>query len=106
MRCGGGRNHRIGLYDAVLVKDNHLGWLQADGVADPIAEAIAAARAGSPPGTLVEVEVDTLDQLDAALAPQARRRARRQPRPRGARARRSAAAIGRPLGSSWKPPEA
>ena len=68
VRCGGGRNHRIGLYDAVLVKDNHLGWLQADGVADPIARAIASARAGSPPGVVVEVEVDTLDQLDAALA--------------------------------------
>ncbi|APW62232.1 carboxylating nicotinate-nucleotide diphosphorylase [Paludisphaera borealis] len=67
VRCGGGRNHRIGLYDAVLIKDNHLGWLQADGVADPIAKAIADARAGSPPGTVVEVEVDTLDQLDVAL---------------------------------------
>jgi nicotinate-nucleotide pyrophosphorylase (carboxylating) len=67
VRCGGGRNHRIGLYDAVLIKDNHLGWLQAEGVADPISKAIADARAGSPPGTLVEVEVDTLDQLDVAL---------------------------------------
>jgi nicotinate-nucleotide pyrophosphorylase (carboxylating) len=67
VRCGGGRNHRIGLYDAVLIKDNHLGWLQAAGVADPIARAIDDARAGTPTGTVVEVEVDTLEQLDAAL---------------------------------------
>jgi len=67
VRCGGGRNHRIGLYDAVLVKDNHLGWLEADGVDDPIGRAIAAARAGAPRGAVVEVEVDTLDQLDSAL---------------------------------------
>jgi len=67
VRCGGGRNHRIGLYDAVLIKDNHLGWLHARGIADPIAKAIADARVGSPPGTVVEVEVDTLEQLDAAL---------------------------------------
>jgi nicotinate-nucleotide pyrophosphorylase (carboxylating) len=67
VRCGGGRNHRIGLYDAVLIKDNHLGWLQVDGAADPIAKAIDDARAGAPPGTVVEIEVDTLDQLDSAL---------------------------------------
>ncbi|HWE39075.1 MAG TPA: carboxylating nicotinate-nucleotide diphosphorylase [Isosphaeraceae bacterium] len=66
VRCGGGRNHRSGLYDAVLIKDNHLAWLAGDG--DPIGRAIAAARAGTPEGTVVEVEVDTLDQLDRALA--------------------------------------
>ncbi|HEX8199535.1 MAG TPA: carboxylating nicotinate-nucleotide diphosphorylase [Isosphaeraceae bacterium] len=65
VRCGGGRNHRIGLFDAVLIKDNHLAWLAA--AADPIGRALAAARAQSPPGTIVEVEVDTLDQLDRAL---------------------------------------
>ena len=43
VRCGGGTNHRIGLYDAVLIKDNHLAWL-ADG-GDPIGRAVAAARA-------------------------------------------------------------
>jgi nicotinate-nucleotide pyrophosphorylase (carboxylating) len=68
VRCGGGRNHRIGLYDAVLIKDNHLGWLRADGVADPIARAIADARTAAPPGAVVEGEVDTRDQRDAALA--------------------------------------
>jgi nicotinate-nucleotide pyrophosphorylase (carboxylating) len=65
VRCGGGRNHRIGLYDAVLIKDNHLAWLAADG--DPIGRALAAARMLTPQGTVVEVEVDTLEQLDRAL---------------------------------------
>jgi nicotinate-nucleotide pyrophosphorylase (carboxylating) len=70
VRCGGGRNHRFGLYDAVLIKDNHLAWLRASGglgAAEPIAAAVAAARANVPAGTVVEVEVDTLEQLDVAL---------------------------------------
>jgi nicotinate-nucleotide pyrophosphorylase (carboxylating) len=71
VRCGGGCNHRYGLYDAVLIKDNHLAWLdstrRADGP-DPIAMAIAAARANTPRGTQIEVEIDTRAQLDCALA--------------------------------------
>jgi nicotinate-nucleotide pyrophosphorylase (carboxylating) len=70
VRCGGGRNHRFGLHDAILIKDNHLAWLQAaagPGAADPIVRAVAAARAAAPPGMIVEVEVDSLDQLDVAL---------------------------------------
>ncbi len=70
VRCGGGRNHRFGLHDAVLIKDNHLAWLAtASGPAgaNPIAAAVAAARANVPAGTVVEVEVDTIEQLDAAL---------------------------------------
>jgi nicotinate-nucleotide pyrophosphorylase (carboxylating) len=65
VRCGGGRNHRIGLHDAVLIKDNHLAWLAHQG--DPIGSAIASARSHAPSGTVVEVEVDSLDQLDRAL---------------------------------------
>src|SRR5262245_15463060 len=68
VRCGGGRNHRIGLFDAVLIKDNHLAWLResgSPGIAEPIAAAVATARANVPAGTVIEVEVDTLDQLDA-----------------------------------------
>ena len=42
VRCGGGQNHRAGLYDAVLIKDNHLAWLAAE--PDPIGRAIRAAR--------------------------------------------------------------
>jgi nicotinate-nucleotide pyrophosphorylase (carboxylating) len=66
VRCGGGTNHRIGLYDAILIKDNHLAWLAEGG--DPIGRAVAAARSGAPKGTkFIEVEVDTLEQLDRAL---------------------------------------
>jgi nicotinate-nucleotide pyrophosphorylase (carboxylating) len=71
VRCGGGRNHRFGLFDAVLIKDNHLAWLQAladSGGADPITLAIELARAKTPAGTTVEIEVDSLEQLDRALA--------------------------------------
>jgi nicotinate-nucleotide pyrophosphorylase (carboxylating) len=66
VECGGGTNHRFGLYDAVLIKDNHLAWLAEE--RDPIGRAVAAARAGAPQGTkFIEVEVDTLEQFDRAL---------------------------------------
>ncbi len=65
VRCGGGRNHRFGLYDAVLIKDNHLAWLATG--ADPIGAALASARAHAPTGMVVEIEVDTLAGLDRAL---------------------------------------
>ena len=65
VRCGGGRNHRFGLYDAVLIKDNHLAWL-ATGT-DPIGIALASARAHAPTGMVIEIEVDTLEGLDRAL---------------------------------------
>ena len=61
VRCGGGRNHRLGLYDMVLIKENHV--IAAGG----IAEAIAAARQ-SGTGVPVEVEVETLAEFRAALA--------------------------------------
>ncbi|MBY0227888.1 MAG: carboxylating nicotinate-nucleotide diphosphorylase [Gemmataceae bacterium] len=67
VRMGGGANHRMGLHDGILVKDNHLAGL---GVADrrsQIEEAVRRSRAAFP-GVPVEVEVDTLEQLDAALA--------------------------------------
>jgi nicotinate-nucleotide pyrophosphorylase (carboxylating) len=67
VRCGGGFNHRMGLYDAVLIKDNHLAFLRAQGVPEPVAAAVAAARAHAPDGAIVEVEVDTLEQLELAL---------------------------------------
>ena len=65
VRCGGGQNHRLGLHDAVLIKDNHLAWLARE--ADAIGAALKAARAGVPPGTVIEIEVDSLEQLDRAL---------------------------------------
>ncbi len=61
MRCGGGFNHRFGLDDAVLIKDNHL--VAAGG----IAPAIARVRAGTGHMVRIELEVDTLDQLEEAL---------------------------------------
>jgi nicotinate-nucleotide pyrophosphorylase (carboxylating) len=61
VRAGGGQNHRFGLYDGVLIKDNHLR------AAGGVAAAVAAARAGAA-GRPIEVEVENLTQLDAALA--------------------------------------
>ena len=71
VRVGGGRNHRMGLYDAVLVKDNHLAILAAGGCPDPLAEAgrrLAGVRGRLGAGGFVEVEVDGLEQFEAALA--------------------------------------
>ncbi len=62
VRCGGGMNHRVGLFDAVLIKDNHIA------IAGGIAEAIAAAKRHVGHMVKIEVEVDTLEQLDKALA--------------------------------------
>lgn len=64
--CGGGHNHRIGLYDMVLIKDNHLATLSRSS-SDPIAAAIERARRQYP-SLKIEVETDTLEQVDQALA--------------------------------------
>jgi nicotinate-nucleotide pyrophosphorylase (carboxylating) len=61
VRCGGGVNHRMGLGDAVLIKDNHVV------VAGSVTAAVAAVRAHAP-GLPCEVEVGTLHELDEALA--------------------------------------
>jgi nicotinate-nucleotide pyrophosphorylase (carboxylating) len=63
--CGGGRNHRIGLYDLILIKDNHLAALR-DEMPNAIAAAVQRARA-SYPQLKVEVEADTLDQVAQAV---------------------------------------
>jgi nicotinate-nucleotide pyrophosphorylase (carboxylating) len=60
VRCGGGNNHRMGLYDGILVKENHIM------AAGSIAAAVAAARAQGAK-VPVEVEVETLDELGQAL---------------------------------------
>jgi nicotinate-nucleotide pyrophosphorylase (carboxylating) len=65
VRCGGGHNHRMGLYDAVLIKDNHLAALGNDPAV--IERAIHAARARVGHSVPLTVEVDRLDQLDRAL---------------------------------------
>lgn len=61
VRAGGGMNHRFGLHDAVLIKDNHVA------AAGGIAEAIERARARAGHMVKIEVEVDTLAQLDEVL---------------------------------------
>jgi nicotinate-nucleotide pyrophosphorylase (carboxylating) len=79
VRCGGGHNHRLGLFDAVLIKDNHLALAAAEGLHRTPAEAVQAARAflsrfavlpAGPPAAMpvMEIEVDTLDQLRNALS--------------------------------------
>jgi nicotinate-nucleotide pyrophosphorylase (carboxylating) len=60
VRCGGGTNHRLGLYDMVLIKENHIA------AAGSIAAAITSARHAAP-GVRVEVEAETLDQLRQGL---------------------------------------
>jgi len=62
--CGGGRNHRIGLFDLVLIKDNHLAALRAE-KPNAIAAAVKRAR-GACPDLKVEVEADSLDQVEQA----------------------------------------
>jgi nicotinate-nucleotide pyrophosphorylase (carboxylating) len=81
VKCGGGMNHRTGLFDAVLIKDNHLAFARscADAPAHTPAEAVAAARvflksmiphAGDAEQMIVEVEVDSLDQFYDVLPQQ------------------------------------
>jgi nicotinate-nucleotide pyrophosphorylase (carboxylating) len=64
--CGGCHNHRVGLYDAVLIKENHIAAAGSVGAALTAASALA-------PDLEVEIEVETLDQLREALAAGARR---------------------------------
>lgn len=62
VRDGGGTNHRFGLYDAVMIKDNHIAACDGD-----INEAINRVKANVEDGIRVEVEVDTLEQLSTIL---------------------------------------
>jgi nicotinate-nucleotide pyrophosphorylase (carboxylating) len=74
VRCGGGHNHRTGLFDAILIKDNHLAVAAAESLSP--ADAVRRAREfldhaiaeGLTPPMLIEVEVDSLPQLDQVLA--------------------------------------
>lgn len=66
VQCGGGKNHRFGLFDQVLIKDNHLAAL-AGASPNAIAAAVQRARAHYPQ-LAVEVEADTLAQVEQALA--------------------------------------
>jgi nicotinate-nucleotide pyrophosphorylase (carboxylating) len=62
VRCGGGYNHRHGLFDGILIKDNHIRAVGSVG------EAVRRARAAAPPGLSVEVEVESLEAAREALA--------------------------------------
>ena len=62
VRCGGGFNHRFGLDDAILIKDNHIA------IAGGIRPAIERVRAAASHMLRIEIEIDTLDQLEEALA--------------------------------------
>jgi nicotinate-nucleotide pyrophosphorylase (carboxylating) len=64
VRHGGGHNHRFGLTDGVLIKDNHLA---AVGGADRVARAVCLAQQGAPHTLRIEIEVTTLDELAQAL---------------------------------------
>lgn len=61
VRCGGGRNHRFGLYDAVMIKDNHIA------ASGSIAGAVKTARTALGHTVKIEVEADRLDQVEEAL---------------------------------------
>lgn len=63
---GGGVNHRLGLYDAILIKENHIA------AAGGITAALVAAQKIAPAGVWIQIEVETLDQLREALAAGAR----------------------------------
>jgi nicotinate-nucleotide pyrophosphorylase (carboxylating) len=65
VRMGGGHNHRVGLFDGVLIKDNHLAALGTG--PDVVARAVALARQRHGQRVPIEVEVDTLEQLEVAL---------------------------------------
>jgi nicotinate-nucleotide pyrophosphorylase (carboxylating) len=62
VRCGGGSNHRFGLDDAILIKDNHIA------VAGGVEQALLAAKAHAGHLVKIEIEVDDLDQLDRVIA--------------------------------------
>jgi nicotinate-nucleotide pyrophosphorylase (carboxylating) len=61
VRCGGGTNHRIGLYDAVVIKENHIA------AAGGVTQVLQQARAVAAQAAFIEIEVETLDQLREAL---------------------------------------
>jgi len=64
VQCGGGVNHRMGLYDAILIKDNHKKLIAEDGMS--LTDAVRAARRAAP-DKIVEVEVESMEELRAAL---------------------------------------
>lgn len=62
VRCGGGKNHRMGLFDAILIKENHIA------AAGSLTAAFKAAQETTSPVSFIQVEVETIRQLEEALA--------------------------------------
>ena len=67
VRCGGGRNHRFGLYDAVLIKDNHVAGVEPRRLASAVFEMLNRLSAGAHRSMWVEVEAATLPQVEELL---------------------------------------
>jgi nicotinate-nucleotide pyrophosphorylase (carboxylating) len=67
VRCGGGCNHRMGLADAILIKDNHLAGKTPSQIVEDVSDMVSRAAALVTPPEFFECEVDTLEQLDALL---------------------------------------
>ena len=65
--CGGGRNHRVGLYDMVLVKDNHLAHTPVADLGRAVADLVRRSR-GEDPQRPIEIEVDTVEQFRQVVA--------------------------------------
>ena len=65
VRCGGGVNHRIGLYDGILIKENHI--VAAGSIRAAVAAARASVERNAAPGIRIEVECETLEELIEAL---------------------------------------
>lgn len=66
VRTGGGHNHRIGLYDGILIKENHI--MAAGGIKAALQAAFALVQHQAPRDTMIEIEVETLEQLREAIA--------------------------------------
>lgn len=65
VKMGGGHNHRIGLFDGILIKENHI--MAAGGIAPAMKAALALVQHQAPRDTMIEIEVETLTQLTEAL---------------------------------------
>lgn len=66
VHVGGGRNHRIGLFDGILIKENHI--MAAGGITPALKAAFEMVQHQAPADTMIEIEVETLDQLREAIA--------------------------------------
>ena len=71
VRCGGGHSHRLGLHDAILIKDNHLAGVAVKDLASWLTQTLTRAKSSARELAFVEVEVDSLDQFQQVLGVEA-----------------------------------